>query len=107
MSDIVTVIVGAPDSMPSAGLAARAVPARELEIDAQRLTDELEKLVRVIDRAQASDASRYEVFEVQLNLSLRAGGKLAILGSGVDGAAETSIKVVIRRKNEFGHAARP
>lgn len=99
MGDTVTIVVGSDESASTSGFTARAVAVRELEIDAQRLSDELEKLVRVIDRAQVSDASRYEVYEVQLNLSLRAGGRLAILGSGVDGAAETSVKVVIRRRS--------
>jgi hypothetical protein len=82
------------------GLNAKIVNPNSIQIDDKRFADELASLANIADAIAENEnpGSSFQISEIALNLVLTAGGKLALLGSGVEGKAQASIKVKLARR---------
>jgi hypothetical protein len=101
MTDRITVIVSAQAKETGKhGASALAAPfggVSEIELDTQRITDEVSKLLRCIDGVQASEKGNFEVSEVVFKLGINAKGKLAILFASGEAGIDAAITVTIKR----------
>jgi hypothetical protein len=70
--------------------------AGELEVDAKRISDQITKLVSTFDSIQNNNGS-YGLDSIELNIVVTSGGKLAILGSSIQGGITTGIKLTIKK----------
>ena len=68
--------------------------AGELEIDSKRISDQITKLVKTFNSID-NVIGAYELDTIELNLIVTGGGKLAILGSSIEGGVTTGIKLTI------------
>lgn len=98
MNDSLTVVVGRTTAQHPTGLAAPTTEPTELEIDPARVRDELSKLVALVAEAQTPSESQFEIAELELHIAVTGTGRLSLLGLGAEATAETSMKVIIRRK---------
>ena len=102
MTEQITVIVGMPDAERQTD-SGRALQAKgggltEIELDTQRIADEMSKLLRCIERVETPPESRFDISEIQFNLGMNAKGKLAIFSCGAEAGLEAAIKVTIKRR---------
>ena len=101
MAERVTVLVSSATKEevadPTFALKAPVRQLADLELDTQRITDEVSKLLRCIEKVETPQDSHFEVSEVQFNLAVSAKGKLAILCASGEAGVEAAIKVTIKR----------
>ena len=102
MSDRITVVVGSQleegTDQRAPGLESRIGRLSEFEIDTQRITDEVSKLLRCVEGIQSQPEPRFEVSEVQFNLGVSAKGKISFLAFGAEAGVDAAIKVTIKRR---------
>ena len=77
------------------------VVPQEVEIDAKRISDQITKLVQVIGSIDDIKGN-YELNSIELDLVVTASGKLAILGSALQGGVTTGFKLKILKRQTNG-----
>ncbi|MBN2560173.1 MAG: hypothetical protein JXQ75_04510 [Phycisphaerae bacterium] len=102
MPEQITVIVGMSESEGRASstgtLHAKGGRLTEIELDTQRIADEMSKLLRCVEGVETPQESRFDISEIQFNLGISAKGKLAIFSCGAEAGLEAAIKVTIKRR---------
>ncbi|MFA4906977.1 MAG: hypothetical protein WC602_01770 [archaeon] len=108
MSNKITVFVSRSAPIPTGkteksierGFLALSPDIQEMDIDMDRIKNELSKLLISIGNVDQPDNSRFDISEIEFNLGFNASGKLSILGTGAEVGLESSIKVIIKRTDD-------
>jgi len=82
------------------GLAAKKVHPKSLEVDPERLGEELSSLLNIAEHVSEPKESHFSLSEITIELAVTTEGKLAIFGSGVKAGAKAGITVKIVRSTD-------
>jgi len=86
--------------LKSSDFASVATIPKELEVDPQRIVDELNKIVQIVNSVQAPTNANFELSELEFNLVVNGKGKLAILGIGLESGIQAAIKLKITKRTK-------
>ena len=70
----------------------------QIEVEPEKIAAQMNRLIEVFEHVHAKASGAYELSTVEIELVVTASGKLAILGSGIEGGAKAGIRAKISKK---------
>jgi hypothetical protein len=70
----------------------------KIDVDPEKIAAQMNRLIEVFEHVNAQAAGAYELSTVDIELVVTASGKLAILGSGIEGGAKAGIRAKISKR---------
>ncbi len=70
----------------------------KVEVAPEKIAEQMNRLIEVFENVNVKASGAYELSTVEIELVLTATGKLAILGSGIEGGAKAGIRAKISKR---------
>lgn len=64
----------------------------KIEVKPEKIAEQMNRLIEIFEHVNAKASGAYELSTVEIELVIMASGKLAILGSGIEGGAKSIIR---------------